>query len=548
MTINYKKLSLFISFCFSLYFVKEANFLFYNSTDSPDFDKYSVYFEYLFNNISSTGREQGLFYYYIQSWFFYMNYSNFENLSFYTLLHKSIQEVNFILFLIGLAGFYKLLRFFKFDYYSTVSTLIVINFLPLSIAQRIVFKPEILTFAFLPWIIFSLEKFKKEKKFIYLFYALPLLVLSSASKGSIFVMMGAFLAIFYAKELLSLNLKNIGILVFVFLIFFGSLINEDINSNGKNLIEVESGASTNLEYDFKAPVNIIYKIHIYELVSSPIKNNHADSFIAISLLDTFGDYYDIYWDNDSSLYYKNRREVLLFEESNEIKAPKYNSSNKSLTIYLQNLTDTYYRKFFGMVLSLSFYFLLFREIKKKNNKEIRKFLIAPLIGMSVLLIHIITGFPVNNFNPNLGDTLKPLYYAHFFLLAAAFLIVKIFQSSLRNKILIFPYLFIALLIIGFPKNVDSEMVRDITQVNSYSNTCTLNNAILSIFDYTEDNKCIKAGVTRQNEYDFMIYENYNIKPRFKIINTFIGLSAVFSLFPLIFDKKSLRFLRFRKVK
>ena len=120
MTINYKKLSLFISFCFSLYFVKEANFLFYNSTDSPDFDKYSVYFEYLFNNISSTGREQGLFYYYIQSWFFYMNYSNFENLSFFTLLHKSIQEVNFILFLIGLAGFYKLLRFFKFDYYLSL--------------------------------------------------------------------------------------------------------------------------------------------------------------------------------------------------------------------------------------------------------------------------------------------------------------------------------------------------------------------------------------------------------------------------------------------
>ena len=140
MTINYRKTLFFLAFSVSVYIVKEANFLFYNSTDSPDFDTYSVYLEYLFNNRSSTGREQGLFYYYIQSWYFYLNYSSFDSLSFYTLLHKSIQELNFILFLIGLLGLYKLLRFFKFDYYTAILTLIFINFVPLSIAQRIVFK------------------------------------------------------------------------------------------------------------------------------------------------------------------------------------------------------------------------------------------------------------------------------------------------------------------------------------------------------------------------------------------------------------------------
>ena len=97
-----------------------------------------------------------------------------------------------------------------------------------------------------------------------------------------------------------------------------------------------------LNYNYKAPMSIIYNVNLYELVSNPIKNNHADSFIAISLLDTFGDYFDIYWDNDSSLYSKDRREILKFEQSQEIKAPKYDSSTKTLTIYFNNLEFVLY--------------------------------------------------------------------------------------------------------------------------------------------------------------------------------------------------------------
>ena len=95
------------------------------------------------------------------------------------------------------------------------------------------------------------------------------------------------------------------------------------------------------------------------MVSSPIKNKHADSFIGITLLDTFGDYYDLFWDNDSSLYFKNRVEILKFEQSDNIVTPKLNVQKKTITFYLQNITDTYYRKVIGLILSIYFYFLFF---------------------------------------------------------------------------------------------------------------------------------------------------------------------------------------------
>jgi len=534
MTINYKKVSLFLIFSFSIYLVKEINFLFYNSTDSPDFDTYSVYFEYLFNNISSTGREQGLIYYYIHSWYFYLNYASFENFEFFTLLHKSIQEVNFILFLIGLLGIYQLLRFFKFSYYSSLLTLIFINFLPVSIAQRIVFKPEILTFALLPWIILCLEKYKNEKKYYYILLAVPLLIISVISKGSIFAMVTFYLFIYYFKDLLNLGFKKIAILAIIFLSLFSLVMIEDISSNGQTLIEVESGATRNLKYNYKAPISVVYNVDLYELVSNPIKNKHADSFIAISLLDTFGDYYDLYWDNDSSLFSKNRREVFKFEESKEIKAPTYDSSTKTFTIYLQNLTETYYRKFFGMILTACFYFMLLKEIKL--DKKLRKFLIAPLIGMFLILIHIISGFPVNNWDPNLGDTLKPLYYSHLFVLAAAFLSVKLFEKKFRNKLLLIPYILIIFLLIGFPKDIDYEIQRDVSQLNNYSTTCNLNNTFLSRLGYEPNEECLKTGVNAQIEYDFMSYEGYNKKPRFKFIHTLTGILGLISLLFVSFSE------------
>ena len=54
-------------YIFSLLFVKEMNFLFYNTTDSPDFNRYFRYLEYNVGITDYTDSEQGFAYYDIQS-------------------------------------------------------------------------------------------------------------------------------------------------------------------------------------------------------------------------------------------------------------------------------------------------------------------------------------------------------------------------------------------------------------------------------------------------------------------------------------------------
>ena len=51
---------------------------------------------------------------------------------------------------------------------------------------------------------------------------------------------------------------------------------------------------------------------MFKMLSSPIKHNHADSFIGITLLETTGDYFDLYWDNDATEFFENRKKYLLF--------------------------------------------------------------------------------------------------------------------------------------------------------------------------------------------------------------------------------------------
>ena len=77
---------------------------------------------------------------------------------------------------------------------------------------------------------------------------------------------------------------------------------------------------------------------------------------ALTLLDINGDYFNLYWDNDATSLNKNRYPLILFDESNNISRPTYNGS---LTIYLQNNTDVYFREFLGLVVSIIYFLFLF---------------------------------------------------------------------------------------------------------------------------------------------------------------------------------------------
>ena len=459
---------LLLLFLISLLWLKEINYLFYNINESPDFKKYFVYFDHFFLN-SYTGHEHGLLYYYLHSIHLNTFFQNQPSLD--LALHKSVLDVNFYMFVVGLLGIFKLLKFFKFSNKSILITLIFLNFFPPSIAIRLVFKPELLAFSLFPWIIYLFEKFKESKNYIYLIMAVPIVISTITLKGNILVITCVYLLFSNYKIFSMLQFKTIAYFSFVFITLFTLLTLENNKANGKNILDIQSGASQEANYDFKAPKSIVYKTDMYELFSNPIKHKHADSFIAITLLETNGDYFDLYWDNNASQYFKSRLEFFVFEQSNELKFPNLNFEDKTITIYQQRSTDVYLYETIALILSILLFSSLINALI--SAKKYRMYLIAIFIGMGVILIHAITGYPTNNFDPLVGDTFKPLYYSFVMLFSVSFM-VSIFSEKNSFKIRhLLLYGLLIVFILGFPKNDYSEVDGSFLQKVENSIFCEL---------------------------------------------------------------------------
>ena len=510
----------------SLAWVKEINYLFYETLESPDFEKYSIYLQHFFVE-EQTGKEHGLMYYYLQSLNYSFFYGDLNNFNFN--IHKSIQNVNFYFFLFGLMGYYLLLRFFKFSKETIIITFIFVNFFPPSIAMRLVLKPEILAFALLPWVVYLVEKFKQDNNIVFLYFAIPLIVSSITLKGNILVIFGVYFLITYGGVLFKLSLKNAFLLVVTTLLSFSLLTFENNSANGKSILDIQSGSAIEENYDYKASPSVIYNLDLYEIVSNPNKHNHADSFIGITLLETTGDYFDLYWDNDSSNYFKNRRNVINTIQSNEIKPPEVDFENFSLSVYKQRNSDRYSRNSLGLLVSIFIYFHLIKSVLL--DKKYRKFLIFAFIAMGVLLFHSITGIPKNNFDPLVGDTFKPLYYSFALLFSIIFLIAtKIRQQALHFwQILI--YCLIIVFILGFPKYYDYEVQVSLAQKVESSIYCNIEkNIYLQQSDF-EDISCINEG---QISADIEKNEIYESEIQHKPFNLFfILLNFLISFYLLL---------------
>tara|TARA_B100000131_G_C18125449_1_gene614511 strand:- start:4725 stop:6344 length:1620 start_codon:yes stop_codon:yes gene_type:complete len=512
-----------LTFLGTLFYSKEVTFLYYNSTDSPDFQTYFNYFKYFFNEIENTNREQGLFYYFLNSWNFHLYSNEINSSNFYIYLHKSIQETNFYIYIFGLIGCYFLLKHFKYSESTIFLSLAFLNLAPFMLASRIVLKPEIISFGMLPWIILCFEKFTSERKLLYIYLSIPFILISMSSKGSVFVMLGVFLFIFYFIKILKIGTKNLIFLILIFISLFSLFVFEDSNANGVNLLELQSGQYDYENYNNKAPLSFIYKLDLYKLLTSPIKYTHSNSFISITLLDTFGDYFDLYWDNDSSFFYEDRKSIFRFKETNSIQVPNFNIKEKELTIYVQKEPDVYLRKFISLNLSIIFFTLLILNIRKKN--ELNKFFIAPLICIGLLLIHVISGFPVNNFDPSKGDTLKTIYYSFFLGISLLFLCANLISKSNYRKFSILPMIFLMVFLIGFPKNNIPENELAITNLNSYSTFCEINE-LTKLYNTKGAGGSLCNKNTKPPVKGFLNFENYNpykLKPKFLIINGLMGL-------------------------
>ena len=161
--------------------------IYYLSTFSPDFVRYKTYIDYFIIDESTVTLEQGFVYFLFTSFFVFIRLNNFSILSEDAILNVGnktnfsyldltpieagynlgIQEANFILYLIGLIGFYKFLKLHSYSAKHIFITFSVLNLLPVLIELRLTLKPEILAFSFLPWLLFSIEKYLETKKYIY---------------------------------------------------------------------------------------------------------------------------------------------------------------------------------------------------------------------------------------------------------------------------------------------------------------------------------------------------------------------------------------------
>lgn len=521
-----KHILAFMILLVSTFVTKELNFLMYDSTQSPDFSRYFIYFEHFANTEVPTLTEHGLLYYYIHYINYYFNYNHLaEN---YLLIHKSIQQVNFYIYAVGMVGYYKLLRVNKFNRYVILLTFTLINFIPVSIVQRIVFKPEILAFALFPWILFSIEKYKSTGKFVYLYVSIPIFIASVTLKGNVLVILSVYLLL--ANIRLILNIKNLHLIAIssLLLIMFGILSYENSQSNGKNIFDIQSGSTTEEKYNNKAPIKTIFNVNTYDLITSPVKHKHADSFIGITLLETYGDYFDLYWDNDCCNYFKSRKQFLLFEVSNEIKPPEFNENNSTITLFNQKNTDYYPLETVGLILSVYFFFLLIKYLI--TDYSLRKYLVAIYLGMAIIILHAISGFPANNFDPNVGDTFKPHYYSFVFLLSTIFLFARLIENKKNKGFLLFLVVF-SFLNMGFFKVESNDLNQNLKPYIEMSDTCQITK---NIYKNNLDIQNIECFDFDNNENGNKLFEDkFLIKP----INLTILLFIIFSLISLIYIKE-----------
>lgn len=526
-----KNISSFMLLIFSLIFLREVNYLFYDSTLSPDYSEYFIYFDHFANQEISTNREHGLMYYYLQYINYFFQYNEFGQNQ--ILFHKSIQQTNFYIYVFGLFGYYKLLEYLQYQKSSIFLTFTFLCYFPISMVQRIVFKPEILAFALLPWILFCIEIYKSEKRIRYLYFSLPIVAICLTLKGNILVIISVYLVATNLNLIAKLKKTHILSLLAILFILMSFLTIENSSVNNKGLLDVQSGATLDEKYNYKAPLSIIYNISLFNLVTSPIKHDHAESFIGITLLETSGDYFDLYWDSDCCNYFDSRKEFIIFEVSNKIRPPSVDFNSNQLTIFIQKDTDIYLFETLGLFMSIIFYSLLIKSLF--NNSAEKRYLVAVFYGMGLLLFHSIAGFPVNNFDPNIADTFKPHYYSFVFLLSTTFLVINLITTKKKRFFLIF-YVLFCFFSFGVFKSATTDLNQNLQPYVEYSSSCSLTKPLIEELYGKMNIDCGEYRKSDVNKSNNFFKTGFVLKP----INFGAIIVTIISLIYLIPKKRELK--------
>jgi len=496
-------------FFITLIFSHSVVNLYYDSSSGQDFEKYNRYLKYFSGDLNSTNLEQNPIYYFYVSKIMEMNSEKNIFNSYESLVSFSIQSTNYLIYIVGLIGLYKLLKLYEVEISNIYLSLSLLNFFPPMIGLRMTMKPEILSFSILIWIIYFIEmnlKYKNQKyfySFIFLFgFVLTL-------KLSVTAMLSIFLAFVYYKDYLKINKKLILSGLLLLSIIFSLLQYESYQFNDKFVYEAEHDS----KYNNKASPSIIYKINPIKLFKEPYEDKHKDSMMSILLLDTFDDYFNLYWNYDKGLLEKNEKVIITTNTSDKL--IEIDSFNKTINYSGPfNFYTRFIKQYLSILLTL---FFIFASIRYKGKHK--KFIYSPLIGIIVLIINNVLGIPSNNFDPNRADTFKTFYIAIFLSLSFIFiniLLLKVFGKYRYIYILIF--IFLILFIFGLPLANNSDLDASLSKNNSLSIFCEINYQFLNSTLFENDNlTCNRSESNIVNLYEIKNVPYINVLFSFLII-------------------------------
>ena len=151
------------------------NYLSYSSHRGTDFHIYGNYLDYFVFGQQKSLQEQTVGYFSLVSKVISTNLNSllisvdYKNL----IINHGIQTTNYLLFLVGLFGIYKILKHLNLDKIISLTIINILTIFPPIVGLRMILKPEILAFAFLPWIIytvFCINKITAENIFTFFFH------------------------------------------------------------------------------------------------------------------------------------------------------------------------------------------------------------------------------------------------------------------------------------------------------------------------------------------------------------------------------------------
>ena len=421
-----------VSFVYTSFY----NLLFFELINSPDYEYYFSYIETFFKINEQSNLEQGLIYHFLIALVLVLSESSINGPNVEIYVSNAIHLVNNLLFLIGLLGTNKLLKFYSVKSTDRKLFILLSIFLPFVMQARFHYKPEIFAIAFIPWLFFNILKYLKEKKFENLIISIIIFVGSAFLKGNIFTMLSILIFLVVVKDLKKIPLIHTFKALFYLIIISVPLLYENQRFNGTNLFSNTQKRIDSEVYQNTVTVDFFTNFSFYKFIRKPNFDPENVNFFSTIFVDTFNDFFGVSWNID---HFPMIKEYSLFEN------------------WILNGLFNYAEYYLAFILSIFFYTTLIIIMIKSKNEIERVFYAAPFIGIFVLLINSL-GIPFNNFDPEKGDTFKTIYFS--FLLFITF--IYLFKNITLNKRKTFKFLGILFLIIFsiFSMGINTEIFKN----------------------------------------------------------------------------------------